>query len=212
MVSDQLADRLARFVTTNTRTASDAPDRMLWAARRTINAALLAALHADRAPRSTWLIIIGHAVALAGRPEHRTHLAVLGHRCGVTAKTMGGTTHWLVEHRYLTRSMNRFGRGRRWLEANDEGAAFAAYGVISSHLLAVIAAQPDRAVLARTALGAAVLLGRLDQRRLPANLVAAATGEPEGKARGRLARLRELDLLILDDDRRTAFGPQWISP
>lgn len=204
-----LDERLASL----TAAATPDDDRpTLWAAHRTLNAALLAALTADDPPRSTWLVLLGHAVALAGRSEHHTHLAVLADRCSVTARTMTTTTRWLVDRRYLRRSRRTFGRGRRWDDAIDQRSRFARYGTISSHLLAVLAVERDRAALARTALTVAVMLGGRTAYRLTAADVAAVSGEAQQHARSRLRRLRDLDLLAVDERGRTTLGAAWRTP
>lgn len=205
-----LTDRLDEFLGSNRENDDrDADAPVLWAKRRTFSSAVLAALTDAGAPRTAWLILAAHGIALAGRPTHQTQMAVLAGRCGIARPTAARTTGWLVDHDFLARKPGRrFARGERWSTALERRSQFAAYGTISSHWLRVIAAERDRAALARTSLAVACLLGSRRTLGLNAAEIAVVSGEPPQHARTRVARLRAVGLIVVDAG-AVSFGARW---
>lgn len=183
------------------------PARSLWAAKRTINTALLADL--GDGPTSAALVAASHAIAFAGRRRHTTQMTVLADRAGMPVRSFRRTHAWLADEGYLDAAHRQVGIAERWQAAIDDDAArYPKYGRVSTAWLAVITAHPDRLTLAATSLAVACLIGPLTARSYTPREVADIDGTPVVQVRRRLTRLTEIGLIVINDD-KIAFGPAW---
>lgn len=211
----RLTDRLAEWLGDDAEPPPpnevDAPT--LWARERSFTTRVLGDLADDQPPRSAFLLLAAHGIALAGRDRHRTQLTVLADRAGVSRRTASDTTGWFVRNEWLTMTAaRRFTAGPKWMTAlDDHHAKFAAYGVVNLAWLELLRPQPDRAALARTALAVACLIGRQRSRLLTVADIAAVTDEPTKPARTRVARLRDLGLIVVDSG-SVRIGETWPTP
>lgn len=185
------------------------PNPNLWAGNRVVNTMWLRVVTADGAPASAVLVAAAHAIAFAGRASHRTYLTGLADRTGLTRATVSSVTDLLFERRLLAQGRRReFRLGSAWQATisatHEDGVGWLAPGRCDLTLLALLAAQRDRATLARAALGWACLIGGRQRARVSAAQVAALTRASTRTTQTAMRRLTDLGLV--DGDR---YGPRW---